>query len=202
MNPQGCQNLPPTAFVPASGTWFRAIQPQYWPTALQTSQTARIPSRFSAGHGSFEVLYLAENAMVALFEVQALLGSPSQPGSVISQPRQAWSIINVDVQLTRVVNLADPACQSVVETTAQELTGDWRGYKLRSNQTPVAKPTGDAPTQELGEALFAVRDAEGFYAISAKLPYHRILVVFPEKLQSPNHVTFHHPQTGATHTIP
>src|SRR5207253_2069328 len=32
-----------------TGVWYRAIEPQYWRTALQSSQTVRGHSRFSAG---------------------------------------------------------------------------------------------------------------------------------------------------------
>ncbi|HEY7490252.1 MAG TPA: hypothetical protein VIH59_03990 [Candidatus Tectomicrobia bacterium] len=86
---------------PLTGTWYRAIQPQFWTTALATHQTRVIPSRFNVGATAspqFEILYLSENHLVALFEVQALLGSPTQPGGVISHPRQAWTVLNVDVQ--------------------------------------------------------------------------------------------------------
>ena len=71
---------------PETGVWFRAIQPQFWTTSLATAQTAVIPSRFNAGANAtppFAILSLAENPLVALFEVQALFGSPTQPGGVI-----------------------------------------------------------------------------------------------------------------------
>ena len=73
--------------------------------------------------------------------------------------------------------------QELIETTAQELTGDWRGYRYRAqNAATIKDPIGAAPTQALGEALFGVRGLEGFRTVSAKLPYHRNLVIFPQKL--------------------
>jgi RES domain-containing protein len=189
---------------PETGVWFRAIQPQFWVTSLATAQTAVIPSRFNAGATAtlpFEILYLAENPMVALFEVQALFGSPTQPGSVIPHPRQAWITINVTVQLQAVADLTAVTAHTLLETTAQELTGDWRGYQQRSPLTTVREPVGTAPTQALGAALFAVPALEGFRSLSAPLPYHSTLIVFPQKLQPGSVVAFHHPYTGQEYVI-
>lgn len=86
MNLSNCGTLRTT---PQTGTWFRAIQPQHQPTALQTSHSSRIPSRFNEGNNAFEILYLAEDHLVALFEVQALLGSPFAPGTYVPNPYQS-----------------------------------------------------------------------------------------------------------------
>ena len=56
---------------PETATWYRAIQPQHWNTALQTAQSKAFPSRYNAGTIAttpFEVLYLAQDHNVALFE--------------------------------------------------------------------------------------------------------------------------------------
>ncbi len=77
MNLLGCSRL---LVSPETRVWYRAIQPQFWTTSLATQQTMVIPSRFNRGASArpqFQILYLAENQMVALFEVQALLGSPT-----------------------------------------------------------------------------------------------------------------------------
>jgi RES domain-containing protein len=202
VNLAACPALPHT---PLTGTWFRAIQPQFWQTSLQTVHTASIPGRFNAGNQAapgFEILYLSENPMVALFEVQSLFGSPTSPGSVLTNPRHAWIIINVDVRLQSVVDLTDVAAvQNPLGTNAQELTGDWRGYGQRSPQTSVTVPTGPAPTQQLGHALNAVPHLEGVQTLSAKLPYHRNLVIFPQKLRAGSRVQFIHPATGQRHVI-
>lgn len=202
MNTAACPSLPAG---PESGTvWFRAIQPQHFATALGTSHTKTIPSRFSAGAPAapqYEILYLAENHMVALFEVQALLGSPLSPGGVVPQPRRAWSILNVNVNLQSVVDLTDPAAQAALATSAQELTGDWRGYQLRGPHTSVTAPAGSAPTQDLGAALFGVAGVEGFRTISAKLPDQMVLAVFPQKLRPGSSVQFWDPASRQTHTI-
>ena len=112
---------------PETGVWFHAMQPQFWTTSLATAQTAVIPSRFNAGANAtppFAILCLAENLLVALCEVQALFGSPTQPGGVIPHPRQAWITVNVTVQLQAVADLTEVPAHTRLETTAQELTGD------------------------------------------------------------------------------
>jgi hypothetical protein len=185
---------------PVVGTWFRAIQPQFWRTSLHTSHSKAIPSRFNEGataRPQFEILYLAENHLVALFEVQALLGSPFPPSLMIPHPHLAWTIINVQVQLQRVADLTDVTQQALLRTTAQEITGDWRSYHLRGPSTTVTAPTGAAPTQQLGSALNGGSPTEGFLAISAKVPTSRTLILFPDKLQPGSHVEFSHATLGA-----
>jgi len=91
--------------------------------------------------------------------------------------------------------------QSLLGTTAQELTGDWMGYQQRNSTMSVSQPIGTAPTQELGTALFAVAGLEGFRTVSAKAPYCSNLVVFPQKLQRGSSVIFEHLATGQRHTI-
>lgn len=202
MNTVACPSLPTK---PESGTvWYRAIQPHFLPTALNTSHTKTIPSRFNVGVSAtpqFEVLYLAENHMVALFEVQALLGSPLTPGGVVPHPRRAWTLINVTVNLQSIVDLTDTGVQTSLITSAQELTGDWRGYQLRSPHTSVKLPVGVAPTQALGAALSTVPGMEGFRSLSAKLSDQMVLVVFPQNLRPGSSIEFLDPTTNQTHKI-
>ena len=118
-----------------------------------------------------------------MFEVQALFGSPLIPGGLVAHPTASLVTLAIQVQLTAIVDLSDPAEAGVVDTNAQELTGDWRGYQQRSSATSVTGPTGTAPTQDFGEYLFAnCPDVQGILTLSARLPYHRILLVFPQTL--------------------
>ena len=202
MNLAGAQVLVTTS---ESGVWYRAIQPQHWPTALQTAHTIRIPSRYSPGSSAspaFPLLYLAEDHQVALFEVEALLGSPLPGRKHAPNPRQAWTILNVQVNLTAVADLTAVSEQLKVSTTAQELTGDWGCYRLRTAQTSVPHPVGHAPTQLLGLALHSLPGLEGFRAISAKIPTQMNLVVFPDKLLPSSNIVFTDPGTGKTFSIP
>jgi hypothetical protein len=191
---------------PENRVWYRAIQARFWQTALNTAQTRTFPIRYNAGPAAtppFEVLYLAEDHLVALFEVEALLGSsyPGPGGVLVPNPRQAWTILNVQVILGQVANLTQVSQQTLIGTTAQELTGDWRGYQQRHPSDSVPQPVGTAPTQALGEALFAVPGLEGFRTVSARLPARMILVVFPQKLQQGSAIEFHDPATGQRHRI-
>jgi hypothetical protein len=79
---------------------------------------------------------------------------------------------HVSVRLQSVADLSDPAQQALIETSVQELTGNWDMYS-----------PGEAPTQKLGAALFRTKKVEGFLAISAKMPRCRTLIVFPQKLR-------------------
>ena len=72
--------------------------------------------------------------------------------------------------------------QNRLKTNVQELTGDWEYYHTRTPSCPVPSPTGTAPTQDLGEALFGTPGIEGFRAVSAKVPNQKNLIVFPQKL--------------------
>jgi hypothetical protein len=139
------------ALRPETGTWYRAFDPKHCGTPLGTSHTLGVPSRFSPGPLSltqFEILYLSQNHIVCLREVEALLGSPER--APVPNPAQAWQIINIRVQLQRVADLTSLTEQRRLGTTVQELTGDWEGYQTRTPSSPVPGPTGTAPTQESG----------------------------------------------------
>lgn len=195
-----------------SGIWIRAIQLAYWnPTdPLYTSHTSRYATRFGPGHKAstpFEILYLAENHLVAGLEVGALLGSPYTAGGLVTNPRFSWVYINVQVNLQNIADLADTGQQGHIGSTAQELTGDWRGYDMRSPVTSVPLPAGMAPTQELGETMFNVTPSpsihshwEGFLAVSARAPDSKALIVFPDNLLRGSFLTFRDPVTGVPHT--
>jgi RES domain-containing protein len=207
MNPAGCASL---ALGPHTGTWYRAIQPRFWTTSLATGHTRTIPSRFAGGtvaRPEFEILYLAEDHQVALFEVQALLGSPLPPAAFRPNPAGAWVIINVNVTLSSVADLCLPAQRRLVRTSVQELTGDWRGYLLRNPTPTLSGPYWtNVPTQRLGAALDGVPNLEGFTTFSAKVPTHKNLVIFPQKLLPGSRLSFSYtdPSTGQTQnaTIP
>jgi hypothetical protein len=180
-------NAPYLAPAGHDGTWYRSVDPRFVSTAIATGHTRTIASRYSAASAAdpgFEILYLAENHLVARFEAQALFGSPLIPGGVVAHPAASVVTLAIQVRLTTIVDLADPSQCAIVNTNAQELTGDWRGYRQRGPATSVSGPTGRAPTQEFGEQLFAGRpDVQGFQSLSARLPYYRILAVFPQRLR-------------------
>jgi hypothetical protein len=190
VNLAACRKL---AVTPENGTWYRAVQVVHLKTPINTAHTTRYPTRFSAGPDAsrpFEILYLADNPLVAQFETVALAGDPLTVGGLLIAPI-SFAIVHVNVVLQRVADLTQVDQQDLIETTAQELTGDWRGYKLRSgSRSSVKEPIGTAPTQDLGETLFEVPGIEGFRTLSAKLAYHRSLVIFPQKMFKGSHLEF------------
>lgn len=136
----------------------------------------------------FEILYLAENQLVAFYEVGALFGSPEQ---AIANPRRSKMIpIDVTVRLQSVADLTESDQQKLLDVSAQELTGIWDAFR-----------PGDVPTQRLGVALFATEGVEGFLAISAKMPRCKTLIVFPQKLHEGSELVFSDTITGKTHRI-
>ncbi len=189
MKLSACDRLPTQ---PVNATWYRAILPEYWKEALGTSHTLRIASRFGSGRSAkipFEMIYLAESPTVAFYEVRAQFGSPDRP---VANPYQTkWAILDVDVRLHSVADLANPVQQKRLATSAQELTGDWR----------TLYPRNDAPTQLLGASLFATKHIEGFIAISSTMPRCKNLIVFPQKLRQGSELVFSDTITGKTHRI-
>jgi hypothetical protein len=120
----------------------------------------------------------------------------------VPHPRSTWGVLNVRVSLQHVADLTSPSSQALLDTTAQELTGDWIGYELRGPGTTIKAPTGIAPTQDLGAALYGVPKLEGFKALSAKAPYHQVLAIFPQKLLPGSQVSWLNPQTGKQELLP
>lgn len=167
--------------------WFRAVDPRYLTSALTTYHTVGLASRFSQGKS--EILYLAEDPLVALHEVGSLLGTPYLPGGSVAHPRRSFVTLAITVSLVNVVDLTDTHQQAVVDTNAQELTGDWQGYRQRSALTSVSGPVGSAPTQKLGNALRKLPGVEAFVTLSARIPVSKALVIFPRKLTRPHSVT-------------
>jgi len=184
--------------TPESHAWFRAVHPRHYATALNASQTMWWPSRFNAGRRAlspFATLYLAENQQVALFEVQALFGTPAR---VVPNPVNPWVVFGVTVSLTRVADLTVAPSIRLLRTSAQELTGDWRGYRIRR---PPGRPRGRAPTQKLGQALYDSGQFEGFRTLSARVTGAMILVIFPSRLRSGSFVEFSDPAGARTYRI-
>ena len=89
-----------------------------------------------------------------------------------------------------VVDLTVTSQQTLLETSVQELTGNWDTYA-----------PGEAPTQRLGSALFGTKNIEGFLAISAKVPRCKTLIVFPQKLRKGSELVFQDLITRKIHRI-
>lgn len=193
MKLKACRVLPTAPIV---GTWFRAVRLRHLKTALQTSHSATTPSRYSAGLGQYEILYLGEDFATIVYEVQAQLGSPHGTNTASTVADNNWANIQVEVRLSTVVDLCDASVQRRLGTTTQELTGNWDGYHFRGD--------GPAPTHKLGSELFNCGSIEGFISYSARVPTKKVLIVFPQRLLNSSHLLFsyHDGKRPVTHRIP
>jgi hypothetical protein len=138
-------------------------------------------------------MYLSENHVVCLLEAGALLGTAD---NLVPHPASAWSIVNVQVTLQQIADLTLVREQNRIGMCAQELTGDWRAYQTRSVRSSVKEPTGIAPTQDLGQALYKLVGIEGFRTVSAKAPEQMNLVVFPQKLLKGSRLVYRDAKSG------
>jgi hypothetical protein len=204
MNLAGVAQLTAT---PMRGVWFRAIRVQFLVTPLAHAHTTTVPGRFTGGtpgRPGIAALYLAENGIVAQFEIQAFLGSPL-PGQVYtpSPVQNTWVILPIEVNLTSVADLTRPPELQHLETSVQELTGDWMGYAIRPPQPTLASPYySNVPTHRLGHALHAARRFEGLISYSASFPTQRNLIVFPARLRKGSIVRYTDPASNAVQQLP
>lgn len=123
------------ARMPLTGTWYRAVRPEHLETALGYEHSAVIPGRFTSGEpgrSGAAVLYLADTPEVALFEVGVILGAPRSGRTTVPNPGAGiWAVVPVRVVLSVVFYLSDPPQLTHIETSEQEMTGDWFGYRER-----------------------------------------------------------------------
>lgn len=201
--------------IDVEGIWFHAYTTGRAGRALRgTPRGSLRPSgfprtRFNPGDlvdPNFETLYLALDPETALFEKRAWLGNPYGGPSerLPSETFARTAVLTSEVSLRSVVDLTDPTVQTLLETTAQELTGDWAGYERRGAEDSaitVRRPIGMAPTQQLGWELFSKAGIQGIKTISAQVPTTCSIVVFTHKLP-PGSLTWHDPNTGRWESYP
>jgi hypothetical protein len=140
MNLSGVGSL---SAIPETRPWFRVAPLAFLPSAIATNHTRVTSTRFYdpfTALPQFRTIYLSEDALVAQFEAQMLLGTPFRPGGWVTKPGAKYVTLHVSVQLTSVVDLTDPASQSTLDTTVQELAGDWQGYRLGAPSIPTSVP--------------------------------------------------------------
>ena len=96
--------------------------------------------------------------------------APFSPCSV-PNPFRGAVVVSHTVPALNIVDFADPANRSIVETTRQELTGDWRVYRPPHN--------APAPTQALALVVHRIHaSVQGILAPSARNPSVNNLIVF------------------------
>jgi RES domain-containing protein len=154
--------------VPLEQTFFRVIHAKYAATALSAVGSYRHGGRYNPA-GAFEVLYLADNPVTALEEVEALLRSGAALQGIKGPPR---ILLSVECVFQRVARLDQKALQALNLTVA-DITASWR-EKLRRSETPV--------THVIGRSTFERGDVEALLVPSAKNPKMQNLAVFPDRL--------------------
>jgi len=149
------------------------VPPATGPKPLWGIGSIRVGGRFTP-KGSFETIYLAEDPITALAEVEVLLkGFGGVPKTAVMPPTVH---VAVDVLVLSVLDLTEPAVQAATGTTRQELTGDWR---------PTQIAGAEAPTQLLGRVGYESGTIQAIRYYSAKnQPDGRCLAVFPERLNN------------------
>jgi hypothetical protein len=173
---------------PVQGVWYRAVPAQHGATPLAHAHTAVLSGRFHNGTAQrpgIQVIYLTDDPQVALYEVRAVLGSPLPGQANVPNPNSGvWTLFPVTVALQSVADLTRDAELQVIDTSVQELTGDWLGYNFRPQHQNAPPPYfTHVPTQQLAVTLHQTGLFEGLLSYSAVDSRHRNLIVFPTALQ-------------------
>ena len=87
------------------------------------------------------------------------------------------------MRLDRIADLRTETERARIQTTIQELTGDWVNYAVRTASSPDVASTPPAPTQQLGEDLYRMTPCQGFLTPSARNSTLPNLVVFPDRVR-------------------
>ena len=90
--------------------------------------------------------------------------------------------MQVSVRLDHVADLRTASERTRIQTTVQELTGDWEDYVARNRNSPDVSSTPPAPPQQLGEDLYQIPCCQGFLTPSARNSILPNLVVFPDRV--------------------
>jgi RES domain-containing protein len=148
--------------------------PSAGPLPLWGIGSIRSGARFTP-KGRFETVYLGEDPITALAEVEGVFrGYGGSPFTGRTPP-----VVHVAVEaiLLSVLDLTEPSVQAAIGTTYQELTGQWRATQSGG---------AEAPTQTLGRVCYESGRIDGLRYFSSKNPPDgKCLAVFPERLGGP-----------------
>lgn len=150
-------------------SWFRSVDERY---QFHPPRIGRDRSRFNTGN--LQVMYFAPDALLARFEARDILGQWA--GDAVPGPGRRHVVVEYHIDIgaaPAVVGLRETEL-TTIETTMQEMTGDWLTYPW---ETP------NAPTQDLALALHSRADNPvGLLAPSARNPMRANLVLFADRL--------------------
>ena len=110
MNLAACKRL---TLQPINAIWYRAISGRALGDGIRTEQTMHSPTRYNPGQTSktpFETLYLAENPLVAYYEIGALFGPPDQSVVASGQEEGLSDRLERAVSRSRISRTGDSIC--------------------------------------------------------------------------------------------
>lgn len=165
---------------PAEGTAYRLTGLKHMASPLSPEGSLRRGGRYNK-KGVFAALYLADSPAAALAEVQMLKFTDNRLAGVKGPPKV---LVSVDYALRAVLDLRQPEVLEALGATTDELRAEW----LLRQQSGA-----QVPTQELGEAAYALGTVEALWAPSARLEGASNLVVFPDRLHPGSHLTLYDP---------
>jgi RES domain-containing protein len=151
------------------GQVCRVIHIKYINSALSAIGSLQTGGRYNQ-KSAFQALYLADNPVTALLEVEALFKTRTVFRYVAKPP---LIVLSIYYQLNAILDLTNLNNQLALGTNLQELTGNW----LLMNAGGQL-----APTQILGEAAYSLQSIEALKVPSARDPNNYNLVVFPDRL--------------------
>ena len=139
---------------------------------------------------SFEVIYLAEDPITALAEVDRVLAA-NPKFSKIKGPPVVY--ISVDGILDKTLDLTLVDIQNDLATSHQELTGAWIFEQDR---------TGEAPTQRLGRVAFECNRFCSLRFPSAKNPDGFCVAAFPDRFVGASYLEVFDPFGNLAQRLP
>ncbi|MGA9980665.1 MAG: RES family NAD+ phosphorylase [Candidatus Sulfotelmatobacter sp.] len=140
---------------------------------------------------TFEVIYLAEDPITALAEVDRIFRPSAAVLGKIKGPPVVH--ISVDAILEHILDITLVEVQSALATSHQELTGAWLWEQAQ---------TGEAPTQRLGRVAFESQRLCGLRYPSSKNPEGVCVAVFPDRLSGGSYLQVFDPFDNLAQRIP
>ena len=142
---------------PLTAVAYRLIPLRYVGTALSSIGSLEKGGRYNPP-GVFEALYLSEDPVTALQEVQIVRVTDAALFGVKSSPR---ILLSVELTLQAVLDVTPPKVQTKLGTNLQEMTASWLAQNASGKE---------AATQQLGRAAFEHGGIEALVVPSAQDP--------------------------------
>jgi len=187
-------NIRPCPFF---GVLHRAMNYTYihgrtHPSLLHCDGAPRVGARFTP-LGGMRSLYLAEDGETAYAEANQIntITRARNPGGVIMPAPTV--LLSVKSSMESVLDLTIPAVQQALSTNSKELKAPWRLIQARG---------GTAPTQELGDIVFATGLFQAIRYPSSKVSGRSCFAIFCDLIVSPSYIEVYDPHGNLKEGIP